>query len=81
VVEDAVERFGMRLLEFCLMPNHWHMVVWPRKDDELSRFVGWLALTQTQRHHANRQSAGTGHVYQGRFKSFPMQDDGPFCLR
>jgi putative transposase len=57
------------------MPNHWHLVVWPKKDGELSRFVGWLTLTHTQRWHAYRGSTGSGHVYQGRFKSFPIQQD------
>jgi putative transposase len=57
------------------MPNHWHLVVWPRSDGELSRFVGWLTLTHTQRWHAHRHSAGAGHLYQGRFKSFPVEED------
>lgn len=35
----------------------------------------WLTLTHTQRWHAHRYSAGSGHLYQGRFKSFPIQDD------
>ena len=60
------------------MPNHWHLVVWPRHDGELSRFVGWLTLTHTQRWHAHRRSAGEGHLYQGRFKSFPIQEDEHF---
>ena len=60
------------------MPNHWHLVVWPREDGELSRFVGWLTLTHTQRWHAHRHNRGTGHVYQGRFKSFPIQEDEHF---
>ena len=60
------------------MPNHWHLVVWPRKDGELSRFVGWLTLTHTQRWHAHRHSTGSGHVYQGRFKSFPVEEDEHF---
>jgi putative transposase len=60
------------------MGNHWHLVVWPREDDELSRFVGWLTLTHTQRWHAQRKSTGSGHLYQGRFKSFPVQYDGHF---
>lgn len=78
VLEEAVERTGTRLLSYCLMPNHWHLVVWPHEDGELSRFAGWLTLTHTQRWHAHRQSAGTGHLYQGRFKSFPIQEDNHF---
>jgi putative transposase len=53
-------------------------VVWPREDEELSRFTGWLTLTHTQRWHAQRESIGSGHVYQGRFKSFPVQEDDHF---
>ncbi len=78
VLEQAVERFEMRLLAYCVMPNHWHLIVWPRETGELSRFTGWLTLTHTQRWHAHRQSIGTGHVYQGRFKSFPIHDDRHF---
>lgn len=75
VLRQAVERTQTRLLAYCLMPNHWHLVVWPRKTGELSRFVGWLTLTHTQRWHAHRDSIGSGHLYQGRFKSFPIQED------
>jgi len=75
VLLQAVERTKTRLLAYCVMPNHWHLVVWPRADGELSQFVGWLTLTHTQRWHAHRHSAGAGHLYQGRFKSFPVQDN------
>jgi putative transposase len=78
VLAQAVERTKTRLLAYCVMPNHWHLIVWPRKDGELSRFVGWLTLTHTQRWHAHRHSSGSGHVYQGRFKSFPIQEDEHF---
>ena len=57
------------------MPNHWHFVVWPRNDGELSTWAQWLTVTHVRRWHANHHSAGTGPVYQGRFKSFPVQED------
>lgn len=78
VLGEAAARSGTRLLAYCVMPNHWHLVVWPHKDGELSAFTGWLTLTHTQRWHAHRGSRGTGHLYQGRFKSFPVQDDEHF---
>jgi putative transposase len=78
VLTEAVERTDTRLLAYCVLPNHWHLVVWPREDGELSRFTGWLTLTHTQRWHAHRQSTGSGHVYQGRFKSFLVQEDDHF---
>jgi putative transposase len=76
VLRQAVEGTETRLLAYCLMPNHWHLMVWPRS--ELSRFVGWLTLTHTLRWHAHRRSTGSGHLYQGRFKSFPVQEDEHF---
>ncbi|MEE8527668.1 MAG: transposase, partial [Gammaproteobacteria bacterium] len=72
---EASERVNMRILTYCIMPNHWHLVLWPIKDGDLSKFVGWLTLTHTQRWHAFHDTAGTGHLYQGRFKSFPVQSD------
>lgn len=78
VLAEAVDRTDMRLLCYCVMPNHWHLVVWPTEDGQLSRFVGWLTLTHTRRWHAHRETTGSGHVYQGRFKSFPIQGDSHF---
>jgi putative transposase len=68
----------VKLLAFCLMPNHWHQLLLPVHDGDLSHFVGWVTLTHAQRLHAARLTTGTGHVYQGRFKSFPIQDDEHF---
>ena len=78
ILEEAVERYGVDLLAWCLMPNHWHLVVKPHADGELSRFVGWFTLTHTQRWHAHHHSTGSGHLYQGRFKSFPVQEEDYF---
>jgi putative transposase len=66
---------GVRVVSVVLMPNHFHMVLWPREDGELSQFMRLLSVTHTQRWHAHTKTAGTGPVYQGRFKSFPIQRD------
>ena len=68
----------MRVACYCLMPNHWHLVLWPREDGQLSEFLRLLTVTHTQRWHAHYHSAGTGPLYQGRFKSFPIQRDEHF---
>jgi putative transposase len=75
ILAEAIERHEMRLLCYCLMPDHFHLVVWPSGDGDLSRFMRWLTLTHTQRWHAAHRSTGSGHLYQGRFKSFPVQRD------
>lgn len=75
ILEAVRQRIGTRLLAYCIMPNHWHLVVWPHLDGELSEYVRWLTLTHAQRWHAYRETAGSGHLYQGRFKSFPIESD------
>jgi putative transposase len=76
VIGQAKARVPMRVLAWCVMPNHWHFVLWPRGDSDLSEFMRWLTVTHAQRWHAAHRTAGTGPLYQGRFKSFPIQEDG-----
>jgi putative transposase len=78
VLEETYERTKMRLLSYCVMPNHWHLLIWPREDGELSEVMRWLTVTHTQRWHAHYHSSGTGPIYQGRFKSFPVESDEHF---
>ena len=78
VLGEAREREAMRVCAYALMPNHFHLVLWPRGDGDLSRFMQWLTMTHTQRWHAHRHNIGHGHLYQSRFKSFPIQMDEHF---
>jgi len=75
VLRQAKDTAPTRLLAYCLMPNHFHLVLWPQQDGELSDFLHWLTLTHTMRWHAHYHSSGTGPLYQGRFKCFPVQED------
>jgi len=49
VLRQAKHKMPMRLLAYCLMPNHFHLVLWPHQDGELSDFLHWLTLTHTMR--------------------------------
>jgi putative transposase len=77
VIQEAFERVPLRILGYTLMGNHWHFVVWPRQrqDEQVSEFFRWLTVTHSQRWHAHYGTSGMGHVYQGRFKSFPIAAD------
>ena len=55
------------------MPNHFHLVLWPRGDGDLSRWMQWLLTSHVRRYH--RHYHGSGHVWQGRFKAFPIEQD------
>jgi REP-associated tyrosine transposase len=75
VLAHAQERSGLRLLAYCVMPNHFHLVAWPLFDGQLSPFMHWLTVTHARRWHLSRGTIGTGSVYQSRFKAFPIQTD------
>ena len=57
------------------MPNHWHFVVQPQTDTQVTDFFRWMTHTHTMRWHAHYHTEGTGHLYQGRFKAFPVEED------
>lgn len=73
-IAAASERLPMRVIAACLMPNHFHLVLWPFCDRDLSRWMQWLMTSHVRRYH--RRYGGSGHVWQGRFKAFPIQQDG-----
>ncbi len=75
ILAEGLKRFDMRLCGYCIMGNHWHLLLWPRRDGDLSQFMRWVTVTHTNRWHAAHNTVGMGHVYQGRFKSFPLKDD------
>ena len=75
ILGQALELYQIELYGYELMPNHWHLVLRPLVDGEMSRFMKWVSGTHTIRCHAHSHTSGQGHVYRQRFKSFPVQDD------
>lgn len=75
VLDETWEQVPLPIFALVVMPNHWHFVVRPTRADQVSEFFRRLSVTHCMRWHAHYHTGGTGHLYQGRFKSFPVQDD------
>jgi putative transposase len=75
VLREACGKFSMRLIAFCVMPNHWHLLLWPDKDVSLSAFMHWLTSTHVRRYHAFHGLVGTGHLYQARYRNHICDDE------
>ena len=75
VVKEALLMVPMRILAYCFMPNHWHFVLWPELDGQLSAFLHQMTTTHVRRWQKAHHREGEGHVYQGPFKSFPVESD------
>ena len=73
LMAEANERLPLRILAYTLLPNHFHLVLWPRGDGDLSRWMQWLLTSHVRRYHRHYHTSG--HVWQGRFKAFPIQAD------
>ncbi|UUO09240.1 transposase [Blastopirellula sp. J2-11] len=80
VLGEGLQRYPVELFSLTLMPNHWHMVLRPSQDGMMGRLLRWVTATHTQRYHAHYHTAGEGHLYQSRFKSFPIADDDHFLV-
>jgi putative transposase len=78
ILAEAQAQTRIRIAAYCLMSNHWHLLLWPPRDGELSEILRWITVTHTKRWHSHHDTAVTGPVYQGRFRSFPVQTDDHF---
>ncbi len=75
LLTEAKALTDMRILAYTIMPNHWHLVLQPRNDGDLGMFMHWLSTSHTRQVHVATKTIGHGHLYQGRYKSFFVEDD------
>ena len=73
LLQEAKDLTDMRILSYCIMPNHWHLVLYPRTDTNLTEFMGWLTSTHVRQYRTRTNTIGYGHLYQDRYKSFPAE--------
>ena len=74
---DGKDKAHVELFGFCVMPNHWHLVLRPKGDADLAAYLSWVTNTHVKRYRSHYKST-SGHLYQGRYKSFPVQEDAYF---
>ena len=70
-------RYPFALFGYCLMSNHFHLLLKPAPGQSISRILQSLTVAHTWRHH--RRQGTSGHVWQGRFRS-PVIQDGDHLL-
>ena len=75
LLQEGVELIGMRVLAYCIMPNHWHLVLHPRNDADMGEFIRWVTTTHVRQYRAQTETIGHGHLYQGTYKSFPVETE------
>jgi putative transposase len=78
IVAKTLETRPMRIVAYCLLSNHWHLVLWPEHDGDLGAFMQKLTITHARNWQEHRHRVGYGHLYQGRYKSFPVESDEHF---
>jgi putative transposase len=74
-MREAQEREPVRILAYCLMPNHFHIVFWPDSVAALSAYMHLLMNAHVRNYHRHYGTCGHGHIWQGRFKNFPIEED------
>ena len=75
LMAEAQQRHPIELLEYCVMPTHFHFVFWPQTEDAIPAYMTWLMNAHVRQYHQHYETCGHGHIYQGRYKNFPIQTD------
>jgi len=74
-VEQGRRQHPVKILAFCVMPNHFHLLVQPTEDWQLPAFMKVSVGTHAKRWNSMRERVGQGAVYQGRYRAFPLFTD------
>lgn len=73
LMSEWCKRFNVEIWAYCLMPNHVHMIAVPESEAGLRRAIGEAHRRYTR--HVNFREGWRGHLWQGRFSSFPMDEN------
>jgi putative transposase len=77
VLADALSRTGVRIHGWCLLPDRWHLVLEPPAEASLAAVVREIALRHARLRPKEPARVGTGHLHDGSYRSYPVQDGIP----
>ena len=72
-MSQVQQRVPVRIVSYCILKDHWHILLWMNRVPRLSEFMKRLLVMHSQRWHSIHNSLGGGTLYTGRYKSFPVQ--------
>jgi len=73
LLQDGKDMVDMRIVAYCIMPNHWHLILHPKRDGDMGEYMRWVTTTHVRQRRVRTESIGDGHLYQGTYKSFPVE--------
>ncbi|XZE43306.1 transposase [Pirellulaceae bacterium SH467] len=75
ILQESLERWEPRLLAYALLPDQWLALVVPRKDGDLSKWIGWVTSVHAMRNRHLASETQQRGIYERRYRSFPVQDN------
>ncbi|MBL7045101.1 MAG: transposase [Parcubacteria group bacterium] len=73
LLQDGKDMVDMRIVGYCIMPNHFHLILYPKRDGDMGEYMRWITTTHVRQRRVKTKSIGDGHLYQGTYKSFPVE--------
>ena len=78
LIISACRQHALEVLAYCLMPNHWHLVLRPLQETALSAYMQWLTARHVSLYRRLKGTVGYGHFYQARFRSSLIENEAYF---
>jgi len=72
---EAKDLIDMRILAYCVMPNHWHLLLYPKNENDMGEFMRWVTTTHVRQRRVLTKTVGYGHLYKDAYKSFLVEKD------
>ncbi|MDA3945833.1 MAG: transposase [Helicobacteraceae bacterium] len=73
LLKKGLKREQVELHGYCLMPNHFHLLLVPKYEGSLSKMMQWVMTSHVRHYHKKNKTSG--HIWQGRYKSFIVEEE------